>query len=49
MWIVDGMFLGHPDPSYWTDPDPSINKQKSKKNFDLDYIVSFFLIFIFED
>ncbi len=33
-----------PDPSpgsdfIWTDPDPSINKQKSKKNLDFYYFV----------
>jgi hypothetical protein len=38
------MFLGHPDPPlFFTDlgPDPSINKQKNKENFEFCYFCTF--------
>ncbi len=46
------MFLDllDPDPLVrGTDPDPSVNKQKNKKNLDLHYFVISFLLFIFEE
>jgi hypothetical protein len=45
------MFLGLPDPDplgRCMDPEPSIIKQKSKKNLDSNCFVTFFELFIFE-
>jgi hypothetical protein len=41
----DPYVLGHPDPDpsfFGTDLEPSINKQKSKKNLDFQYFVTSF-------
>ncbi len=48
------MFLDLPDsdpyPSlFCTNPNPSINKQKNKKNLDFYYFVTSFVLFIYEN
>jgi hypothetical protein len=45
--IRNPMFLGLLDPH--PDPDPSINKQKMKKNLDFYCFVTSFWLFIFEE
>ncbi len=43
--LVRGM---DPDPTPTLDPDPSLIKQKSRKNLDFYCFLTSFLLFIFE-
>jgi hypothetical protein len=48
LWIRIRLFLGLPDPDpsiFCTDPDPSINKQKSYKILDFYCFVTFLFYF----
>jgi hypothetical protein len=45
------MILGLPDPDpsiFYSDPDPSIDRQKSMENLDFYYFVTSFGLFIYE-